>query len=105
MREQLSPRNVHIITASSSDREYPSTGSDSFKLGDEGVSRCVQLAAIVFADHGVARFGMSSTIVWRARTRRPFLRAPYDAGALLVGTGAKDDVDLYSSCGTIKALL
>ncbi|KAM5530902.1 hypothetical protein V8D89_015434 [Ganoderma adspersum] len=34
---QLSPRNVHIITASSSDREYPSTGSDSFKLGDEGI--------------------------------------------------------------------
>ena len=30
------PRNVYIATASLTDREYPSTGSDPFKLEEEG---------------------------------------------------------------------
>ena len=87
---------MHIIRASSSDREYPSTGSDSFKLGEEGVSRRVQPAALIaLADQSVARFGTTSTMVWRAQTRRRSLHALHDASALLAGMGLRVNVDLY----------
>ena len=90
-RRRARARNVHIITGSSTDREYPSTGLDSFELGEEVVSRRVQLAAIVFADYGVPRFGTGSAIVWQwlSRTRRQLLHGLYNTAALLVDVGAR----------------
>ncbi|KAM5530905.1 hypothetical protein V8D89_015437 [Ganoderma adspersum] len=66
VRGQSSPQNVYIFTASSTDREYPSTGSDSFKIVEEGVIR------YEFND------GLASP-----PDAPPILRAPHDTRVLL----------------------